>query len=60
MSDAKRLRALEEENAKLKLLLAEAMIDNPVLSLPKGGSEGSAVKKNGSARCGPKTTPKGR
>ena len=27
-SDAKRLRALEDENAKLKRLLAEAMLDN--------------------------------
>ena len=26
--DAKRLRALEDENAKLKRLLAEAMLDN--------------------------------
>lgn len=27
-SDAKRLRALEEENAKLKRLLADTMLDN--------------------------------
>jgi putative transposase len=27
MSDAKRLRALEDENAKLKKLLAESMLD---------------------------------
>jgi putative transposase len=27
VSDAKRLRALEDENAKLKKLLAEAMLD---------------------------------
>src|SRR5262249_52478991 len=31
VSDAKRLRALEDENAKLKKLLAEAMLDNPML-----------------------------
>lgn len=31
VSDAKRLRSLEEENAKLKKLLAEAMLDNAVL-----------------------------
>ena len=31
MSDAKRLRALEDENAKLKKLLAEAMLDNAML-----------------------------
>ena len=36
VSDARRLRALEDENAKLKRLLAEAMLDNPVLSLSKG------------------------
>lgn len=28
LSEAKRLRALEDENAKLKRLLAEAMLDN--------------------------------
>ena len=31
VSDAKRLRQLEDENAKLKKLLAEAMLDNAVL-----------------------------
>ena len=31
MSDAKRLRALEDENAKLKKVLAEAMLDNAML-----------------------------
>lgn len=31
VSDAKRLRALEDENAKLKKLLAEAMLDNAIL-----------------------------
>lgn len=30
-SDAKRLKALEDENAKLKRLLAEAMLDNTAL-----------------------------
>ena len=30
-SDAKRLRALEEENNKLKRLLAETMLDNTAL-----------------------------
>jgi putative transposase len=30
ISDAKRLRLLEGENAKLKKLLAEAMLDNAV------------------------------
>ena len=31
VSEAKRLRALEDENAKLKKLLAEAMLDNTML-----------------------------
>lgn len=31
VSDAKWLRALEDENAKLKKLLAEAMLDNAIL-----------------------------
>ena len=31
VSDAKRLRALEDENAKLKKLLAEQMLDNAIL-----------------------------
>jgi putative transposase len=31
VSDAKRLKALENENVKLKKLLAEAMLDNAML-----------------------------
>ena len=31
ISDARRLGALEDENAKLKKLLAEAMLDNAIL-----------------------------
>jgi putative transposase len=31
VSDAKRLRALEDENGKLKKLLAESMLDAPAL-----------------------------
>ena len=31
VSDARRLKTLEDENAKLKRLLAEAMLDNTVL-----------------------------
>lgn len=31
VSDAKRLRALEDENSKLKKLLAETMLDNAIL-----------------------------
>ena len=36
VSDAKRLRALEEEDGRLKRLLADTMLDNPVLRVPKG------------------------
>jgi putative transposase len=31
VSDARRLKALEDENAKLKRLLADAMLDNVML-----------------------------
>jgi putative transposase len=31
VSDARRLKALEDENVKLKKLLAEAMLDNAIL-----------------------------
>jgi len=31
VSDARKLRALEDENAKLKKLLAEQMLDNAIL-----------------------------
>jgi len=31
VSDARRLKALEEENGKLKKLLAETMLDNAIL-----------------------------
>ena len=31
VSDARRLKTLEEENARLKRLLAEAMLDNAIL-----------------------------
>ncbi|MHC2389327.1 putative transposase [Bradyrhizobium liaoningense] len=42
VSDAKRLKALEDENAKLKKLLAEAMLDNAMLKTLR--------QKNGDAR----------
>ena len=42
VSDAKRLKALEAENAKLKRLLAEAMLDNAMLK--------DIATKNGDAR----------
>ena len=34
MSDAKRLRSLEEENARLKRLLADTMLDNAGVERP--------------------------
>jgi putative transposase len=43
VSEAKRLRQLEDENAKLKKLLAEAMLDNAMLK--------EITSKNGDARC---------
>lgn len=42
VSDARRLKALEDENAKLKKLLAEAVLDNAVLK--------DLTTKNGDAR----------
>ena len=36
VSEAKRLRALEEENAKLKKLLADQMLDNAALKAVLG------------------------
>jgi putative transposase len=43
VSEAKRLKAPEDENAKLKKLLADAMLDNAVLK--------DLLAKNGNARC---------
>ena len=37
VSEAKRLRQLEDENAKLKKLLAEAMLDNEALKVVARG-----------------------
>ena len=48
LSEAKRLRALEDENAKLKKLLAEAMLDIAVLR-DIAGKSGDARRKAG---CG--------
>ena len=42
VSDAKKLRALEEENGKLKRLLADSMLDNAALK--------DFYQKNGRAR----------
>src|SRR5215475_13272616 len=43
VSDAKRLKMVEDENAKLKKLLAEAMRDSAMLK--------DVASKNGDARC---------
>ena len=43
VSDARRLKALEDENARLKKLLAEQMLDNAILK--------DVAAKNGDARC---------
>lgn len=43
VSEARKLRALEDENAKLKRLLADAMLDNSALK--------DLLGKNGNARC---------
>ena len=42
VSEARRLKSLESENAKLKKLLAEAMLDNAMLK--------DIASKNGDAR----------
>ena len=44
VSEAKKLRSFEDENAKLKRLLADAMLDNIALK--------DLLGKNGDARCG--------
>jgi putative transposase len=43
VSDARRLKALEDENARLKKLLTEQMLDNAILK--------DVAAKNGDARC---------
>ena len=43
VSEAKRLKAFEDENSKLKRLLADAMLDNAALK--------DVLLKTGDARC---------
>lgn len=43
VSEARKLKAFEDENAKLKRLLAEAMLHNAILN--------DVASKNGDARC---------
>ncbi len=49
------MRALEEENAKLKRLLADAMLDNAGLKdlLAKNGDARCLARSRGSSRQGP-------
>ena len=49
VSDAKRLRALEEENGRLKRLLADTMLDNAGLTR-RAAQPTICCQKNGSAR----------
>lgn len=46
VSEARRLKVLADENAKLKKLLAEAMLDNAMLK-----DQRTSIQKNGDARC---------
>ena len=50
MSEAKRLRSLEDENAKLKKLLAEAMLDIAVLKDITAKKHALSLSKGGDAR----------
>lgn len=52
VSEAKRLRQLEDENAKLKRLLAEAMLDNAMLK-EITAKNGDARREAGSGRAPP-------
>ena len=49
VSDARRLKALEDENGKLKRLLAEAMLDRAI-EAPLVRAQWRARQKNSSAR----------
>lgn len=53
VSGARRLKTLEDENARLKKLLAEAMLDNPILK-DVAAKNGDARRK---ARCGGSCLP---
>src|SRR3546814_5185460 len=53
VSEAKRLRSLEDENAKLKRLLAGAMLANAALKDLLGKKNGDARRATGSGRTSP-------
>jgi putative transposase len=53
VSDAKRLKSLEDENGRLKKLLAEAMLDNAMLKVSpqkNGDARGEAAGRRSSVR----------
>lgn len=50
-SDAKRLKQLEDENAKLRRLLADAMLDNVVLKDLLGKPDNADATAGRSAAC---------
>jgi putative transposase len=50
VSEAKRFRALEDENGRFKRLLADAMLDNAGLTR-RAAQPTMCCQKNGSARC---------
>ena len=53
MPDAKRLRALEAENAKLRKLLAEAMLDNEAFKvIVRGNTEPAGATRRRRCRAG--------
>lgn len=51
VSEARRLKALETENAKLKKLLADSMLDNAALKDLLSKNVWSAPSVQGSSRC---------
>jgi len=59
VSDARRLKTLEDENAKLKRLLAEAMLDNAILKdvAAKNGDARRQAGGGGACLCGARGEP---
>jgi putative transposase len=57
VSDARRLKALTDENARLKKLLAEAMLDNAMLR--DGPQENGDARRQTRSRRSPRTGPRG-
>ncbi len=59
VSDARRLKSLEDENAKLKKLLAEAMLDNAMLKdiASKNGDARGQAGSRGSSLRGARSEP---